>query len=134
MPSTDIYAQCNFTRSGQPNIRFNVLIKLPKAKLEELRQLPANRDQTDNQLLGSLAGKVMPTSAISIMLANEAYLNYRLIPCHLARITGDTFDFNVDVRFKASMLPGPRQKESTIRRGSEKWKAPRHRPATDQDA
>ena len=59
MPSTDIYARCNFTRSGHPNIRFNVVIKLPKAKLEELCQLPANRDQTDNQLLGSLAGKVI---------------------------------------------------------------------------
>ena len=59
MPSTDIYARCNFTRSGYPNIRFNVVIKLPKAKFEELRQLPANRDQTDNQLLGSLAGKVI---------------------------------------------------------------------------
>jgi hypothetical protein len=53
MPSTDIYARCNFTWSGHPNIRFDVIIKLPKAKLEELRQLPANRDQTDNQLLGS---------------------------------------------------------------------------------
>src|SRR5271165_1303296 len=59
MPSTDIYARCNFTRSGHRNIRFNVVIKLPKAKFEELRQLPANRDQTDNQLLGSLAGKVI---------------------------------------------------------------------------
>jgi len=59
MPSTDIYARCNFTRSGHPNIRFNVVIKLPKAKFEELRQLPANRDQTDNQLLGGLAGKVI---------------------------------------------------------------------------
>jgi hypothetical protein len=58
-PSTDIYARCNFTRSGHPNIRFNVVIKLPKAKLEELRQLPANRDQTDNQLLGGLTGKVI---------------------------------------------------------------------------
>jgi hypothetical protein len=55
-PSTDIYARCNFTRSGHPNIRFNVVIKLPKSKLEEL---PANRDQTDNQLLGGLAGKVI---------------------------------------------------------------------------
>jgi hypothetical protein len=27
---------------------------LPKAKLEELRQLPANRDQTDNSLLAVL--------------------------------------------------------------------------------
>ena len=59
MPSTDIYARCNFTRSGYPNIRFNVVIRVPKAKLEELRQLPANRDQTDNQLLGTLAGKVI---------------------------------------------------------------------------
>ena len=59
MPSPDIYARCNFTRSGQPNIRFNVVIKVPKAAFEELRQLPVNRDQTDNQLLGSLAGKVI---------------------------------------------------------------------------
>jgi hypothetical protein len=59
MPSTDIYARCNLTRSGQPNIRFNVIIKVPKAKLQELRRLPANRDQTDNQLLGSLAGKLI---------------------------------------------------------------------------
>jgi hypothetical protein len=29
------------------------------AKLEELRRLPANRDQTDNQLLGGLARKVI---------------------------------------------------------------------------
>ena len=59
MPSTDIYARCNFTRSGHPNIRFDVVIKLPKDKFEELRQLPANRDQTDNQLLGSLARKLI---------------------------------------------------------------------------
>jgi hypothetical protein len=59
MPSTDIYARCNFTRSGHPNTRFDVIIKVPKAKLEELRQLPENRDQTDNQLLGGLAGKVI---------------------------------------------------------------------------
>ena len=44
MPSTDIYARCNFTRSGHPNIRFNVIIKVLKAKLEELRELPANRE------------------------------------------------------------------------------------------
>ena len=29
------------------------------AKLEELRQLPVKKDQTDNQLLGSLAGQVI---------------------------------------------------------------------------
>jgi len=60
MPSTDIYARCNFTRSGYPNIRFNVVIKVSKAKLDELRPMPANRDQTDNQLLASLAEKVIP--------------------------------------------------------------------------
>jgi hypothetical protein len=59
MPATDLYARCNFTRSGYPNIRFNVVIKVPKDKLEELRRLPANSDQTDNQLLGNLARKVV---------------------------------------------------------------------------
>ena len=59
MPPTDIYARCNFTRSGQPNIRFNVVIKVQKDKLEELRQIPANRDQTDNQLLARLAGNLI---------------------------------------------------------------------------
>jgi hypothetical protein len=59
MPSTDIYARCNFTLSDHPNIRFDVVIKLAKAKFEALRQLPANRDKTDNELLGSLAGKVI---------------------------------------------------------------------------
>jgi hypothetical protein len=54
-----IYARCNFTRSGHADIRFDVVIKLPKTKLEELRQLPANRDQTDKQLLGGLTGKVI---------------------------------------------------------------------------
>src|SRR5262249_48775253 len=58
MPTTDIFARCTLTLSGQPGIRFNVVIKVPKAKLEELRQLAENKDQTDNQLLGSLAGKV----------------------------------------------------------------------------
>jgi hypothetical protein len=56
---SDIYARCNFTRSGQPNTRFNVVIKVPNAKLEELRRLPANSDQTDNELLGKLARKVI---------------------------------------------------------------------------
>jgi hypothetical protein len=44
---------------GSPAYSVNVIIKVPKANLEELRQLPANRDQTDNQLLGGLAGKVI---------------------------------------------------------------------------
>jgi hypothetical protein len=80
MPSTDIYARCNFTRSGHPNIRFNVIIKVPKAKLEEMRQLPANRDQTDNQLLGSLAGNVItivyPDPGATFALGCERYLRH----------------------------------------------------------
>jgi len=36
--------------SGHPNTRFNLAVKVLKAKLEELRRLPANSDQTDNQL------------------------------------------------------------------------------------
>jgi hypothetical protein len=77
MPTTDIYARCNFTRSGHPNIRFNVIIKVPKAKLEELRQLPENRDQTDNQLLGGLAGKVItivyPEPSATFVVGCERY-------------------------------------------------------------
>ena len=67
MSSTDIYARCNFTQSGHSNIRFDVIIKVPKAKFEELSQLPANRDQTDNQLLGGLAGKVIAIFTLSLV-------------------------------------------------------------------
>jgi len=42
--------------------------------------------------------------------------------------------YGVKVDFKAWMLPGPRQKESTIPLGSEKWKAPWHRTAIDRGA
>jgi hypothetical protein len=77
MPSADIYARCNLTRSSHPNIRFNVIIKVPKAKLEELRQLPENRDQTDNQLLGGLAGKVIailyPEAGATFAVGCERY-------------------------------------------------------------
>jgi hypothetical protein len=77
MPSTDNYARCNFTRSGHPNIRFDVVIKLPKAKLEELCQLPANRDKTDNELLGSLARKVItilyPEAGATFAVGCERY-------------------------------------------------------------
>ena len=59
MPTNDIYARTNFTRSGQPNTRFQVIIKTSKARLEELRQLPENRDQTDNQLLSEVSGQVI---------------------------------------------------------------------------
>jgi hypothetical protein len=59
MPTTDIYARTNFTRSGQPNTRFQVIFKTSKARFEELRQLPENRDQTDNQLLSKVSGQVI---------------------------------------------------------------------------
>jgi len=42
--------------------------------------------------------------------------------------------YRVKVDFKAWMLPEPRQKESTIPLGSEKWKAPWHRTAIDRGA
>ena len=87
MPSTDIYARCNFTRSGQPNIRFNVVIKVSKAKLEELRQLPANKDQTDNQLLGSLAEKVItilyPEPGAAFAVGCERYYPESVIPTEI---------------------------------------------------
>jgi hypothetical protein len=87
MPSTDIYARCNFTRSGQPNIRFNVVIKVPKAKLEELRRLSANKDQTDNQLLASLAGKVItiiyPEAGATFAVGCERYYPEGTIPSEI---------------------------------------------------
>ena len=87
MPSTDIYARCNFTRSGQPNIRFDVVIKVPKAKLEELRRLPDNRDQTDNQLLGRLAGKVItvlyPEPGAEFAVGCERYYPESVIPTEI---------------------------------------------------
>jgi hypothetical protein len=87
MPSTDIYARCNFTRSGQPNIRFNVVIKVPKDKLEELRQLPANTDQTDNQLLGGLAAKVItilhPEPGAAFAVGCERYYPENVVPTEI---------------------------------------------------
>jgi hypothetical protein len=48
MPTTDIYARTNFTRAGQPNTRFQVIIKTSKARFEELRQLPENDAAHEN--------------------------------------------------------------------------------------
>ena len=94
MASTDIYARCNFTRSGQPNIRFNVVLKVPKTKLEELRRLPANRDQTDNQLLGSLAGKVItilyPEPGVAFAVGCERYYPEGVIPTEIKERPEDT--------------------------------------------
>jgi hypothetical protein len=87
MPSTDVYARCNFTRSGQPNIRFNIVIKVPKSKLEELRRLPANTDQTDNQLLCALAGKVItilhPEPDAAFAIGCERYYPESVIPAEI---------------------------------------------------
>jgi hypothetical protein len=75
MPTTDIYARTNFTRSGQPNTRFQVIIKASKARFEELRQLPENRDQTDNQLLSKVSGQVItilcPEPSASFSVGSE---------------------------------------------------------------
>jgi hypothetical protein len=60
MSATDLYARCNFTRSGQPSIRFNVVIKVSGARIEELRQKAENRDRNDNEILGGLAVKLVP--------------------------------------------------------------------------
>jgi len=59
MPSQDIYAKCNFTRSGHPDIRFEVIVKAPTAKLEALRQDPNNAGVPDSQLWGSFVGWVV---------------------------------------------------------------------------
>jgi len=87
MPSTDIYARCNFTPSGQPNIRFNVVCKVPKAKLEELCRLPVNRDRADNQLLGSLAEKAItilyPEPGAAFAVGCERYYPESRIPIEI---------------------------------------------------
>jgi hypothetical protein len=71
MPTTDIYARTNLTRSGQPNTRFQVIIKISKATFEELRQLPENRDQTDNQLLSKVSGRI--TSLLRMWQAEKLF-------------------------------------------------------------
>jgi hypothetical protein len=97
MPSTDIYARCNFTRSGYPNIRFNVVVKVPKAKLEELRGLPANSDQTDNQIIGSLARKLItilyPEPGATFAVGCERHYPEGAIPSEIkARPEGTKID------------------------------------------
>jgi hypothetical protein len=78
MPTTDIYARTNLTRSGQPNTRFQVIIKISKARFEKLRQLPENRDQTDNQLLSKVSGQVItilcPEPGASFSVDRRDYL------------------------------------------------------------
>lgn len=60
MPSPNIYAKCDFTRTGQTDPWFVVIIKMPKAKLEALRRDPKNKGLSDSQLVGMrIAGQVM---------------------------------------------------------------------------
>lgn len=62
MPSDDIYAKCNFTRSGQPDIYFEVIIKAPKSTFETLRQDPRTKNSSDRQLFANdIARWVLPT-------------------------------------------------------------------------
>jgi hypothetical protein len=61
MPSEDIYAKCSFTRSGQRNIHFEVIIRAPRSKLEALRQDPSNRGLDGRQLFArDIAKWVLP--------------------------------------------------------------------------
>src|SRR5206468_5744363 len=59
MPSPDIYAKCDFTRTGQHEPWFVVVIKVPKAKLEGLRQQRENIGLEDKVILGKFSGQVM---------------------------------------------------------------------------
>jgi hypothetical protein len=61
----DIYANCNFTRSGYSDIRFNVIIKVSKEALKRLRQRPENEKLPERQVLGTLAGQVVPVSTLT---------------------------------------------------------------------
>jgi hypothetical protein len=75
MPTTDIYARTNFTRSVSPTHASKSLSKASKARFEELRQRPENRDQTDNQLLSKVSGQVItilcPEPDVSFSVGSE---------------------------------------------------------------
>jgi hypothetical protein len=58
MPSSDIYAKCDFTRTGQHEPWIVVVIKVPKVKLEVLRQERENRGLEDKVILGKFSGQV----------------------------------------------------------------------------
>jgi len=58
MPSSDIYAKCDFTRTGRHEPWFVVVIKVPKAELEALRQERENRGLEDKVILGKFSGQV----------------------------------------------------------------------------
>jgi hypothetical protein len=60
MPSNDVYARCNFTLSGNPAVRFNLVIKFSQAMLEEARQRAENRELSERQLLARLVRNVVP--------------------------------------------------------------------------
>lgn len=54
-----VYAKCNFTRSGQPDIWFDVIVRAPKAKLDALRREPKNAGMSYSQLWGTFVGQVV---------------------------------------------------------------------------
>jgi len=61
MPSSDVYAKCNFTRSGQPEIYFEVIIKVAKATFEALRQDPRTKNLSNTQVFANdVARWVLP--------------------------------------------------------------------------
>lgn len=61
MPSDDIYAKCNFTRSGMPEIHFEVIIKVPKSTFEALRQDPQTKNLSNTQAFANdVARWVLP--------------------------------------------------------------------------
>jgi hypothetical protein len=42
MPFSDAYAKYDFTHSDEPETRYKVIVKVPKAEVEELRQDSSN--------------------------------------------------------------------------------------------
>lgn len=57
--SPNLYAKCNFTRSGQPGIHFDVIVLAPRAKLKALRQDLNNAGASDSQLWGAFVGQLV---------------------------------------------------------------------------
>jgi hypothetical protein len=53
------YARCNFTRTGHPDIRFDIIVKTQTAKLDALRLDPNNAGLSDGQLWGGFVGHVV---------------------------------------------------------------------------
>ena len=59
MKEPHVHAKCGFTLSGQPDIRYNVIIRAPEAKLAALQKDPKNAGKSDKQLWESFVGPVV---------------------------------------------------------------------------